>query len=117
MVILGPTGRNLAAGMTGGLAHVLDLRPELVNRVDVDLVPPDDDTTQWLHDVVRRHARETRSTLAAALLADWPGTVSRFTTIYPRQYRRVVEVMAEARDVSGDPDTVLMKAVMEASHG
>ena len=84
-----------------------------MNPADVDLVPPGDDDAEWLHDIIERHAKLTRSELAAALLADWPDTLARFTTIYPRQFRRVVAAIALARQEGRDPEL----AVMEVSGG
>src|SRR5262249_49938117 len=74
-VVLGPTGRNFAAGMSGGIAYVLDLRPERLNAEMVDLDPLGDDDRAYLRDIVERHRAETGSTVAAALLADWDAAV------------------------------------------
>lgn len=69
-VVLGETGRNFAAGMSGGTAYVLDLDRDNVNPGHLDAVHELDDTDRaWLHDVVRRHQEETGSTVAAKLLA------------------------------------------------
>ena len=71
-VVLGETGRNFAAGMSGGVAYVIDLDRDNVNVGNLDAVEALDDTDkQWLHDVVRRHQEETGSTVAEKLLADW----------------------------------------------
>ncbi|MDH4158831.1 MAG: glutamate synthase large subunit [Actinomycetota bacterium] len=110
VVILGATGRNLAAGMTGGVAHVLDLLPERVNHGDVELTEPDGGAAGWLRDVIDRHRAETGSVLAAALLADWPRTQHRFTTIVPTQFRRVCELVSAAEADGRDPDVAVMAA-------
>ncbi len=115
VVILGATGRNLAAGMTGGVAHVLDLHPAHVNQGDVELTQPDECTTEWLRDVMGRHLEETGSSLAAALLADWPRTRRRFTTILPTDFRRVSEVVAAAQADGRDPDAAVMAAAASAA--
>jgi glutamate synthase (NADPH/NADH) large chain len=94
-VILGPTGRNVAAGMSGGIAYVLDLSEADVNRELVDLEPVDAAAAELLLDLVTRHGEETGSTVAQRLLADWPGALARFTTIMPRDYKRV---LAEQQD-------------------
>ena len=105
VVILGPTGRNVAAGMSGGVAYVLDLDAALVNREMVDLEPvrPGDDDVAALVDLVARHAEETGSTVAIALVdelaVDVAGTLARFTRVMPRDYRRAV---AEARRVRAE---------------
>ncbi|HEX2551360.1 MAG TPA: glutamate synthase-related protein, partial [Nocardioidaceae bacterium] len=68
-IILGPTGRNIAAGMSGGIAYVLDLARHRVNGEMVDIEPLDGESAQWLRDVLVRYAADTESPVAAALLA------------------------------------------------
>ena len=113
VVILGPTGRNIAAGMSGGIAYVLDLHEERVNTelVDVEPVPAAD--ADWLHDVVRRHVEETGSAVGAALLVDWAAALSRISRIMPRDYRRALEAQERAEAEGRDP----IEAVMEAARG
>src|SRR5579883_3619673 len=89
VVILGEHGRNLAAGMSGGVAYVLDLK---VARVNPDLVAVEAPTAEdraVLHDAVKRHFEETGSQVAAVLLADWAGSIARFAKIMPTDYKRV----------------------------
>ena len=113
VVILGQTGRNFAAGMSGGVAYVLDVNPRRVNTEMVDLDPLDADDAAFLRDVVERHAAETGSEVAAALLGDWDDALSRFGKIMPKDYKRVLSAAMlaerEGRDVN--------EAVMVASHG
>ncbi|NEE21971.1 hypothetical protein G3M58_87860, partial [Streptomyces sp. SID7499] len=79
-VVLGETGRNFAAGMSGGVAYVIDLNRDNVNVGNLGAVEePDDTDKQWLHDVVRRHQEETGSTVAEKLLAEWDTAVTRFS--------------------------------------
>ncbi len=90
-VVLGETGRNFAAGMSGGIAYVIDLNRDNVNVGNVDAVEALDDTDkQWLHDVVRRHQEETGSTVAETLLADWDVAVPRFSKVIPTTYKAVL---------------------------
>jgi glutamate synthase (NADPH/NADH) large chain len=113
VVILGETGRNVAAGMSGGIAYVLDLEESRVNLDMVDLEPLDDDDHSTLRELVGRHAAETGSTVAAALLAGWEDAVARFGKIMPRDYKRVLQA-AKAAEVAGrDVD----EAIMAAAHG
>ncbi|MGH3322169.1 MAG: glutamate synthase-related protein, partial [Streptosporangiaceae bacterium] len=112
-VILGPTGRNLAAGMSGGVAYVLDLRPERVNRDMIDLDPLDDDDRAELREAVARHRAETGSTVARALLADWDVAVRRFVKIMPKDFKRVLTARAEATREGRDVND----AIMAAAHG
>jgi glutamate synthase (NADPH/NADH) large chain len=113
VVILGPTGRNLAAGMSGGVAYALDLRTDRVNPDMVDLEELTDEDRTFLLDLVSRHADETGSTVAAKLLASWDTEVERFTKIMPRDYRRVLEAAAKAEAEGTDVN----EAIMAASQG
>src|SRR6202012_5350445 len=94
VVVLGPIGRNFAAGMSGGIAYVLDLPTHRVNPETVDLD---------LRDPVEPQAAETGSPVAARLLADWDEALTRFGKIMPKDYKRVLSAtMAaerEGRDV------------------
>ncbi|WP_433185349.1 glutamate synthase large subunit [Actinoallomurus sp. CA-150999] len=110
-VVLGPTGRNFAAGMSGGIAYVLDLRPERLNAEMVDLDPLGDDDRAYLRDIVERHRAETGSTVAAALLADWDAAVGRFAKVMPRDYKRVLNARAAAEAEGRDADQAVMAAV------
>ncbi len=118
VVVLGRTGRNFAAGMSGGLAYVLDLRRVRVNPDMVDLLPLDEHDRQLLHRLVTRHREETESAVAWRLLQDWDAAVARFTKVMPRDYARVVAVrrQAEAEGLDLDGDEVWTR-IMEAAHG
>jgi glutamate synthase (NADPH/NADH) large chain len=116
VVVLGPTGRNFGAGMSGGIAFVYDARGDFftrLNREMVDLDLLDEDDTDWLRDVIRRHKSETGSGVAAALLDNWHREVERFVKVMPTDYKRVLEAarIAEERGLSVD------EAVMSAAHG
>jgi glutamate synthase (NADPH/NADH) large chain len=110
VVILGMTGRNVAAGMSGGNAFVLDLDRTLFNAELADIDPLTDEQSSQLQTIVRRHATLTGSTVAAGLLADWPAAVSRFTVIVPRDYKRVLEATTQARANGEDVDAAVMAA-------
>jgi len=112
-VVLGPTGRNLAAGMSGGIAYVLELDPMLVNTDMVELQRPSADDLRWLRETVERHHKLTGSAVAASLLGDWPRRSAGFTKVMPSDYQRVVEAMRLARAQGRDVD----EAIMEASRG
>jgi len=111
VVILGPVGRNFAAGMSGGVAYLLDCPVHRINTEMVDLDPLEAADARFLREVVERHHAETGSAVAARLLADWdPG---RFTKVMPKDYKRVLSAASlaqrEGRDVN--------QAVMAAAHG
>jgi glutamate synthase (NADPH/NADH) large chain len=116
VVVLGPTGRNFGAGMSGGVAFVHD--PDrrfgpLVNTEMVDLEPLDEEDRHWLLDIVERHAAETGSAVAGRLLEAWGSAVGDFVKVMPRDYRRVLEATRRALDAGTSVD----EAVMAASHG
>jgi glutamate synthase (NADPH/NADH) large chain len=113
VVILGPTGRNFAAGMSGGIAYVLDLMPTRLNPEMVDLDPMEEPDAEFLWDVVSRHHAHTGSRVAAALLADWGAAVGRFAKVMPKDYKRV-QLAASAAEREGRD---VNEAVMAAAHG
>lgn len=116
VVVLGSTGRNFAAGMSGGYAFVLDLDENRVNPELVELGPVTGDGVDELHDLVRRHHEETGSTVAAELLEDWEASVARFTEVMPSDYKRVLEARAEALEEGLDEDEAAAR-IMEVLHG
>jgi glutamate synthase (NADPH/NADH) large chain len=111
VVVLGSTGRNFAAGMSGGRAFVLDLEEAKVNIEMVDLLPVPADQANILKGLIEKHMNETGSPRAQELLADFqPG---RFTMVMPRDYARVLAAMSRAEAEGRSVDD----AVMEASRG
>ncbi|WP_306333837.1 glutamate synthase large subunit [Streptomyces sp. KL118A] len=114
-VVLGETGRNFAAGMSGGIAYVIDLDRDNVNAGNLAAVEPLDETDkQWLHDVVRRHHEETGSTVAEKLLAEWDTAVDRFSRIIPSTYKAVLAAK-EAAERAGLSETEITEKMMEAA--
>jgi glutamate synthase (NADPH/NADH) large chain len=119
VVVLGPTGRNFGAGMSGGIAFVLDPDGTFPNRLNTEMVvldALDDHDRTFLHDVVTRHGELTGSAVAARLLADWTGCVEQFRKVMPLDYQRVLQVMREA-EADGLDETATLERVMAASHG
>ncbi|WP_097870395.1 glutamate synthase large subunit [Streptomyces sp. rh34] len=117
-VVLGETGRNFAAGMSGGVAYVIDLNRDNVNVGNLGAVEELDDTDrQWLHDVVRRHQEETGSTVAEKLLAEWDTAVTRFSKIIPSTYKAVLAAK-DAAELAGLSEQETTEKMMEAAtHG
>jgi glutamate synthase (NADPH/NADH) large chain len=114
-VILGPTGRNFAAGMSGGIAYVIDLDRDNVNGALADDIGELDDTDKrWLHDAVRRHQEETGSTVAAALLDDWDRALARFSKIIPATYQAVLAAK-DAAERAGLSESETTEKMMEAA--
>jgi glutamate synthase (NADPH/NADH) large chain len=119
VVVLGPTGRNFAAGMSGGIAYVYDPDDRfaaLVNYELVDLVPLDDEDREWLRATVERHRELTGSDVADGILAQWGTEVAAFRKVMPEDYRRVLTVMREAAAAGLSEEETLVR-VMESSHG
>jgi glutamate synthase (NADPH/NADH) large chain len=116
VVVLGPTGRNFGAGMSGGIAYVWDPRGGFganVNGEMVDLEDCDDEEVSWLGGILERHANETGSTVAGKLLSRWPKAAAEFVKVMPRDYKRVLEAMRYAEEAGLPVDD----AVMAAAHG
>ncbi|HEX2355923.1 MAG TPA: glutamate synthase large subunit [Micromonosporaceae bacterium] len=109
VVVLGPTGRNFAAGMSGGTAFVWRLHPDRVNTELVELGPLTAEDRMALHGLIERHAAETDSGVAARLLARWPEAADEFTAVVPRDYRRVWEAIRAAEASGRDVDTAVME--------
>jgi glutamate synthase (NADPH/NADH) large chain len=116
VVVLGPTGRNFAAGMSGGYAFVLDLDESRVNPELVELSPVQGKAVDELKALVEQHAEETGSAVATALLADWDASLARFTEVMPSDFKRVLEAREEALEEGLDEDEAAAR-IMEVLHG
>ncbi|UKD50989.1 glutamate synthase large subunit [Amycolatopsis sp. FU40] len=113
MVVLGGIGRNFAAGMSGGVAYVLDLPAHRVNPEMVDIDPLDTADVDFLRETIEKHYNETESAVARALLADWDSAVDRFGKVMPKDYKRVLAAQVAAERDGRDVN----EAIMEAAHG
>jgi glutamate synthase domain-containing protein 2/glutamate synthase domain-containing protein 1/glutamate synthase domain-containing protein 3 len=95
VVVLGATGRNFAAGMSGGVAYVLDESGDFASKCNpgmVELGPvADPDELKQLHALIARHRQYTGSTVAERLLHDWVASARKFLKVLPTEYRRVLE--------------------------
>jgi len=102
VVVLGPTGRNFAAGMSGGVAWVLDVDGGFEDRCNQEMVtlerPRDPEEMEEVRRLVGRHRDLTGSTVATDLLADWPAALDRFVRVMPTDYKRVRDAMQAARN-------------------
>ena len=117
VVVLGPTGRNFAAGMSGGIAYVLDdtgLLPTRVNAQMVELGPLEDPAEiTAVRRLVERHLAHTSSQRARQLLDAWDDAVSRFVRIIPRDYKRMLAAIARAEEQGLVGDEAIMVAFEE----
>ena len=115
-VVLGRTGRNVAAGMSGGIGYFLDLDQARLNIEMVDALHPSEADLEFLRGLIRRHHEETESAVAAGLLADWKTAARRFTKVLPRDYARVLAAREQAESEGLDEDALTSK-MMEAAKG
>ena len=117
-VILGSTGRNFAAGMSGGVAYVYDESgdfPSLVNGEMVDLETPTDEDFETVRDLIDRHVTETGSDVGIRILADWDSSKARFAKVMPRDYKRVLEAAAHARATGANEMEAVMASAQEGA--
>jgi glutamate synthase (NADPH/NADH) large chain len=123
VLVLGRTGRNFAAGMSGGSAFVLDLKRERVNVQSLEsgelgLDPLDDEEMALVLDLLHRHLDETGSRVAAELLTDPEGTRARLTRVQPREYARVRVALAQAEADGLDPTAPgVWESILEVARG
>jgi len=118
VVVLGPTGRNFAAGMSGGFAYVWQLDRSRVNPELVDLVSfgsdnngsagLDEEHEATLLELVTKHWEETDSPVARRLLDTWEVSRREFTAVIPRDYQRAVRVIRAAIEAGREVDESVM---------
>ena len=119
VVVLGATGRNFAAGMSGGIAYVYDPDGQLPSNVNYEMVELEHvggEDEEWLRAAIARHGSFTESAIAERILAAWTVEVSRFRKVMPRDYKRVLAVQAEAA-AEGLTQDQIDDRVMEAARG
>ena len=116
VVVLGPTGRNFGAGMSGGLAFVYDPDSTFLLRVNPEMIDIDQvevDDLEWLRDRIERHRHETGSVVADKMLESWSDVGAKFVKVIPKDFKRVLEAERKALADGTDP----IDAVMAAARG
>jgi glutamate synthase domain-containing protein 3 len=107
VVILGPTGRNFAAGMSGGIAYVWDPGDDFHIRCNLEMVelerPDEADDLELLSQMIRLHRQFTGSQAAQQILADWPAALGQFVKVMPIDYKRALMAQKEQREEIGTP--------------
>ena len=119
VVVLGPTGRNFAAGMSGGVAYVYDPHgrfPDNVNYELVDIEPVEGASEDELRGIIERHRHFTGSAVAERILKLWNVEIGHFRKVMPRDYKRVLEVLSEAQTKKWSEDETT-DAVMGVTRG
>ena len=108
VVVLGVTGRNFAAGMSGGVAYVFDAAGDFATRCNKQMVAleklVDQDEIEELRQMIARHGDYTKSTRAWKVLSEWETNVPKFVKVMPKDYKRVLESIkrAKAAGLSGE---------------
>jgi len=115
-VIIGKTGRNFAAGMSGGIAYVYDPASEFPGRCNTEMVDLEELTEsdeQQIKELLRNHVRFTQSSVAQAILDNWKTAQKNFVKVMPKDFKKVLQAIETAKR-TGIPED---QAIMEASHG
>ena len=110
VAVLGPVGRNFAAGMSGGIAYLLDPDARQVNTEMADLEPLGAGDGEFLAGLIGRHLAVTGSAVAARLLADWDAALRRFARVLPKDYKRVLAAAQRAEREGRDVHEAVMAA-------
>jgi glutamate synthase (NADPH/NADH) large chain len=119
VVVLGSTGRNFGAGMSGGIAYVYDRNDDFDRKVNYEMVEVeqlDEADREFLRDMLGKHFDYTGSAVAERMLKAWNVEVSKFRKVMPTDYKRVLTVMAEA-EAAGLSDDETTERVMESARG
>ena len=117
VVVLGPTGRNFGAGMSGGIAYVYDPDQVFASKVNyemVELQALDDVDCAFLDDTIRRHRDLTGSGVAERIIGDWAQAITMFRKVMPKDYQRVLTVIAES-EAAGLDEAATVDKIMEAA--
>jgi glutamate synthase (ferredoxin) len=117
VVVLGRTGRNFAAGMSGGVAYVLDEGGDFATRCNQELVGleklADPDEIEEIWKLIQRHQAYTKSERAAQVLADWKNLIPKFVKVLPKDYGRVLQSMKRVQSQGLTGDQAIMAAFEE----
>jgi glutamate synthase (NADPH/NADH) large chain len=122
-LILGETGRNLGAGMSGGYAYVYKLRQQRVNSEalkvdDLRLLAPNEDQANEIRSLLELHYQETKSRLAERLLSNFETAILDFTVVMPTDYASVIAIRKNAEQEGLDPDgSVVWDRILESTSG
>ena len=111
VVVLGSTGRNFAAGMSGGIAYLFNVNSENINPEMVEIEELEEDDVKFLTEIITNYIEETDSELAKKILNN--NEITKFSKIMPKEYKRVLLAKQKAELEGIDP----LKAIMEASRG
>lgn len=116
VIILGATGRNFGAGMSGGVAFIYDPDDEFHRNLNTEMVDLEsslsEEDADALRDVIRKHLEETNSAVAATILDRWHQHVRSFKKVMPKDYRRVLDAIATAEEHGHNVEEAVMAAAI-----
>ena len=119
VVILGKTGRNFGAGMSGGMAYIYDKDRDFHKRCNMTLVSigsfSDNEDENKVKEMIRRHANYTDSSVAWQILANWESEREHFVKIIPNDYKRILDCFERVRkeDQNASEEQIAMMAFEE----
>jgi len=115
VVILGKIGRNLAAGMSGGVVYVLDFDDRFCNHAMVDIDELIGEEQEEVRQMIIKHVKYTKSPLGSSILENWERDIRRFTKIIPRDYKRMIQTIEKAH-ASGLVEEKAIMVAFEENH-
>jgi glutamate synthase (NADPH/NADH) large chain len=114
VVVLGPTGRNFAAGMSGGIAYVYDQDNSFVGRCNLEMVllerVEESEEIEELFGLISRHNELTGSAIAARVLEQWTDSLPKFVRVIPKDYKRMMQQIRKVEETGLTGDAALMAA-------
>jgi glutamate synthase (ferredoxin) len=117
VVVLGPTGRNFAAGMSGGVAYILDETGDFATRCNQSMVGleslEDPEEIADLRELIQNHVNYTQSAKGQAVLANWEVNIPKFVKVMPKDYKRVLQAIKNALEAGLSGDDALNAAFEE----
>ena len=114
VIVLGHTGRNFAAGMSGGIAYVMDWNGDFATRCNQQMVQleelVDKEEIAFVHQMITKHAENTSSLLAHRILSNWDKYRQRFVQVMPNDYKRIRQAAQALKESMMDSESVAMTA-------
>ncbi|MBM3846359.1 MAG: glutamate synthase large subunit, partial [Verrucomicrobia bacterium] len=114
VIVLGSTGRNFAAGMSGGVAYILDLDGSFKPRCNMQMVSveklEESEEVEFVQDLIEKHARLTGSENAKRVLASWKEMVPKFAKVLPKDYKRMLEALKRVKESGLSGEEAIMAA-------
>jgi len=121
VVVIGKSGRNFAAGMSGGVAYVLDEAGDFATRCNMELVGleklEDVDEIEDVWKLIQRHQTFTHSERAGKILGDWKNFIPKFVKVMPQDYKRVLQSLKKMQSQGLTGDEAVMAAFEENVKG